>query len=133
MTYQKKLVIKGNQTQPAIHFDGYNGILEMKGRSIPENSVDFYTLLINWADNYKNSPQPITRLDIKLDYCNSFTKKFIIEFLKKIKLVQEKGSKLQINWYYEYGDDEMQETGTVYSKLLNININTVEADPESST
>ena len=36
------IVIEGTQKTPSVKFDGKTGIIEIKGRSIPENSIEFY-------------------------------------------------------------------------------------------
>ena len=40
------LIIEGTSKTPHIRFDAEQGRLELKGRSIPENSIDFYRPLI---------------------------------------------------------------------------------------
>ena len=37
------------------------GIMEIKGRSIPENSIEFYKPLVDWLDEYAKSPKELPR------------------------------------------------------------------------
>ncbi|HRJ36333.1 MAG TPA: SiaC family regulatory phosphoprotein, partial [Flavobacteriales bacterium] len=46
------LHIEGTTKTPEIHFEASTGILEIKGRSIPEISVEFYQAAINWLKDY---------------------------------------------------------------------------------
>ena len=37
-----------------------NGTLLFKGRSIPENSIDFYRPVMDWLTEYAREAQPLT-------------------------------------------------------------------------
>ncbi len=36
------IIIEGTPKTPTVKFDAAQGVFEIKGRSIPENSVEFY-------------------------------------------------------------------------------------------
>ena len=38
----ENLTLEGSAKTPTVSFDSENGVLELKGRSIPENSIEFY-------------------------------------------------------------------------------------------
>jgi hypothetical protein len=38
----ENLTIEGTAKTPTVEFNASKGILELKGRSIPENSIEFY-------------------------------------------------------------------------------------------
>jgi len=40
------LSIDGTAKTPSVKFDGQEGVIEIKGRSIPENSIEFYKPLV---------------------------------------------------------------------------------------
>ena len=48
----KTLTIEGTPKTPMVKFDGETGKIEIKGRSIPENSIEFYKPLVEWLDEY---------------------------------------------------------------------------------
>lgn len=121
----KKLKIEGNKTNPAIEFDGYKGFIEIKGRSIPENSIEFYKSLIDWTAKYSKEPQPVTTVNIKLDYCNSFTRKFLLELLKTFKPITNTNRTLIINWFHDEDDEDFKNEGLIFGKLTKLEINTV--------
>ena len=60
------ILIEGTPKTPTIKFDASSGVFEIKGRSIPENSVDFYKPLIDWLDSYKEDPNDKTIVNIRL-------------------------------------------------------------------
>ena len=62
----ESLLIEGTPKTPTVKFDSTAGVFEIKGRSIPENSVEFYKPLVDWLDNYKESPLAKTVVNIRL-------------------------------------------------------------------
>ena len=55
------ITFEGTAKTPTVKFDAANGIFEIKGRSIPENSIEFYKPLVDWLDEYAKSPQDNTQ------------------------------------------------------------------------
>jgi len=100
---------------PFIDFDSKTGIFNLKGKSIPENSVAFYKPLLEWLDNYTASPSISTVLNFQLDYFNTSSAKVIADIMKKLDKLQESGSSnVVINWYYQDIDEDMLEAGEDY-------------------
>ena len=61
------LSIEGTAKTPSVKFDGHDGVIEIKGRSIPENSIEFYKPLVEWLEEY-NSIRPHASLGNKTPY-----------------------------------------------------------------
>jgi len=109
--YTSELLVK----TPFIDFDSKTGVLELKGKSIPENSVAFYKPLLEWLDNYNASPNVSTVLNFQLDYFNTSSAKIIADILKKLDRLQDSGlSNVVINWFYQDIDEDMLEAGEDY-------------------
>ena len=103
---------------PFIDFNSNTGILELKGKSIPENSVAFYKPLLEWLDNYSLSPNVSTVLNFQLDYFNTSSAKVIADILKRLDKLQESTlSNVTINWYYQDIDEDMLEAGEDYKSF----------------
>jgi hypothetical protein len=79
----ENIEIKGNSKHPEVLFNAKTGELEIKGRSIPENSYQFYEPLLNWLDKYATTPCSQTILYFKLDYFNTSSSMYILGILKK--------------------------------------------------
>ena len=62
------IIIEGTPKTPTVKFDSAAGIFEIKGRSIPENSVEFYKPLVDWLESYKEAPLEKTSVNIRLEY-----------------------------------------------------------------
>lgn len=114
----ESLIITETNLTPSIKFDGESGQLELKGRSIPENSLEFYQPVYEWLDKYIDSPQDKTVVNVQFDYFNTSSSKCILDILKRIDKIEEKGYDVLIKWYYDESDEDMMEAGEDYSDLL---------------
>ena len=112
--------IDGTPKTPTIKFEPQNGFLEIKGRSIPENSIEFYKPLIDWLEKYSGSPKPGTNVNIQLEYFNTSSSKCILDVFKKLESIHNKGSQVVINWHYEEDDEDMLEAGEDYQAIINV-------------
>ena len=50
---------EGSAKTPEVEFNA-SGELLLKGRSIPENSIEFYKPLIEWIESYSESPNTVS-------------------------------------------------------------------------
>ena len=64
------IVIEGTPKTPVVNFNSNAGVLEIKGRSIPENAIEFYKPLIEWIESYGSGPKETTNVNIQLEYFN---------------------------------------------------------------
>jgi hypothetical protein len=115
------LVIEGTKKTPYINFDKGSGIFNIKGRSVPENTYEFYNPLLLWVDEYAKQPNPLITLKIELDYFNTSSSKFLFELFKKIKTTAVSNkSEIKVEWYYDEGDEEMENSGQDFMDILDI-------------
>jgi SiaC family regulatory phosphoprotein len=112
--------IEGTPKTPTITFDINKGFLEIKGRSIPENSIEFYKPLVDWLEKYATKPQSATEVNIQLEYFNTSSSKCILDVFKKLEGINKGGSQVTINWYYEEDDEDMLEAGEDYQAIINV-------------
>jgi len=113
---------------PFVKFDSDKGLVEIKGRSIPENSIEFYKPLIDWLDKYADQPSGKTSVNIKLEYFNTSSSKCILDIFRKLELIHKKGNEVEINWYYEEDDEDMFEAGEDYQSIINIPFKMIEME-----
>ena len=111
------LKIDGTRQTPEINFDAANGILKLDGRSIPENTFEFFTPVLNWLDEYASSAPDKVVAKINLEYFNTSSSKYILEILKRLKVLLKDGKDVLVEWYYEEDDEEMMETGEDYEDV----------------
>ena len=114
----ESLIIEETSLTPYINFDSESGKLEMKGRSIPENSLEFYQPVYEWLDTYLEGPLDKTVVHVQFDYFNTSSSKCILDILKRIDKLDGMGKDVLIKWYYDENDEDMMEAGEDYSDLL---------------
>ena len=54
------LNLEGTADTPKIILDKGNQIFEISGRSLPEDSAEFYKPVLEWIANYAKQPNPST-------------------------------------------------------------------------
>ncbi|MGB0882416.1 MAG: DUF1987 domain-containing protein [Vicingaceae bacterium] len=124
------LKLEGSPKTPTIEFDSGNGYLLIRGRSIPENSIEFYKSLIEALEAYNESPQSTTKVDIQLEYFNTSSSKCILDVFKKLEVINSGNSDVVINWHYEEDDEDMLEAGEDYQAIINIPFKMIEVEEE---
>ncbi|MBN4061992.1 MAG: nuclear pore complex subunit [Flavobacteriales bacterium] len=122
------LQLEPTYNSPKVNFDAQQGVMELKGRSIPEHANLFYQRLIEWAKEYAASDPPKTVVDVRLDYLNSSSHKFLYDVFEKFEPIAANGHDIIINWHYEEEDEEMRETGEEYSENLKVPFNIIEVE-----
>jgi len=90
---------------PGVIFDKAKGIFEISGRSLPEDSVEFFHSVFQWITQYQKEPNPTTQFVFKLEYANTASSKMIQDVL----LALEKIKGMKISWCYYEGDEDMEE------------------------
>lgn len=124
----EKIQIDETPKTPGINFDASLGLIEIKGRSIPEDPNLFYDQLINWVSQYAKKPCQKTVVNLNLEYFNTSSSKRILELLKNLEPVNISTNDIIINWYYESDDDDMLEAGETYESMLKIPFRKIAVD-----
>jgi len=125
----QNLEITGTAKTPSILFNSETGILEIKGRSIPENAIDFFKPLVDWLEDYTKATKDVTQTNIQLEYFNTSSSKCILDIFKKLESINKQdNSEVIINWYYEEDDEDMLEAGEDYQSILKIPFKMIEIE-----
>lgn len=127
------LYIEPTEFTPRINFDPENNIFEISGFSRPENVIGFYRPVLKWLDEYNDNVlsqnidynKSLLTVNLKMTYFNSASSKFLLDILLEFMKYHSKGNDVLINWYYEDGDDEIQESGEEISDMLGYSFNFV--------
>lgn len=115
------IVSAGNMKSPRVNLDPDKGLVELGGRSIPENTESVYRPLIEWMEEYKEQPQEKTVVKIDFEYFNSSSAKYLIRFLEYFSTLKKSGYEVVINWFYD--DDELLEYGEDFQDVLEMKFN----------
>ena len=124
----ESIIKEGTSKTPSIRFDAEQGVVEMKGRSIPENSTEFFKPLVDWLDEYADNPAKNTIVNIHLEYFNTSSSKCILDIFKKLEAIHKAKNNVMVYWYYEEDDEDMLEAGEDYESIIRIPFKLIEIE-----
>ena len=119
------LSLEGTAKTPTVDFKSAGELL-IKGRSIPENSIEFYKPLIEWISNYSENPKENTLVNIQFEYFNTSSSKCILDVFKKLESISD--SSVSVKWYYEEDDEDMLEAGEDYEAIIDLSFEMIEVE-----
>ncbi len=122
----ESISFEGTTKTPSVNLDPEKGLIEIKGRSIPENSIEFYRPIVEWLEEYAKSPQKKTTVIIQLEYFNTSSSKCILDIFKKLETIKKARNEVVINWYYEEDDEDMLEAGEDYESIIRVPFKMIE-------
>lgn len=127
----EKLKLNNTLRTPKIEFNPANGLFEISGVSLIENTLDFYQPILNWLQSYLENPYPTTKFIFKLNYSNTSSYQFIYDMLNLINTEHNKKTILSVDWYYASDDIDMREIGEDYQDSLEVEFKFIEVDVDS--
>jgi hypothetical protein len=110
------LNLEGTEDTPRIILDKENGIMEISGRSLPEDSTEYFKPVLDWIEAYAADPNATTTFVFKLEYFNTASSKLILDVLYALEDI--KG--IRVHWYFYEEDEDMEEAGQEFSELVEI-------------
>lgn len=105
---------EGTEDTPKVVLDKANGHFEISGRSLPEDSAEFYQPILDWLSEYANSPNDETPFIFKLEYFNTASSKLILDVLSRLETIDG----ASVVWYYHEDDEDMFEAGEEFDDLV---------------
>jgi len=119
------LNINPTQKTPTIVLDPKQGIIEIKGRSHPENSAEFYRPVMNWLNDYSVRPSEKTTVNVQLELFNTSSSKCILDMFKKLESMHKSNYKVEVNWFYEDDDEDGLDAGENYKYMVGVPFNLI--------
>lgn len=117
---KNSLIIEETQDSPKIILDKTKGIFEVSGRSLPENAVKFYTPVLQWMEEYINSPNQTTHFEFKLDYFNSASTKKIFEIITLLEKINQEKHSVTVIWYHTKDDELIRNRGLEIKEMVDV-------------
>ncbi len=121
--------IESTNNTPYVCFDVENTYFALKGESRPEDVRGFYQPILDeiisyfeGVDKSKDQASIYLKCDFILDYFNSSSAKYILDFLETFKKIESEHSfiTLAVTWFYHAEDREMMEAGQEFEQLINV-------------
>jgi hypothetical protein len=123
----ERYLVEATPKTPLVHMDADKGLIELKGRSTPEDIDKVYMPVMSWMDNYLKDPKPSTIVNFHFEYFNSSTTKALMRLINKLVIFHKQGkTKLEIYWLYF--DEDMLEYGEDFEELTGIKFNFIESE-----
>lgn len=113
-----EMLIEAGKSTPNISFK--NGVLNIKGRSLPHESGNFFDSLLKLFYLYSLNPRNHTTININLDYINSTTNRSLMSIMIIAEKIKRNGYAIEINWYTSGSDDPTNDYGVIIQSLIDI-------------
>jgi hypothetical protein len=113
------LVIAQTEQTPLISFLS-NGLMEISGKSINEDSQEFWSPVISWVEAYRAKPSTKTCLNLFIESLDTSSSSALVEVLYLLKDMIKEGNEVRVHWNYEENDLDMLELGKDMDVLTQI-------------
>lgn len=115
----ERLFIEATKSSPMVRFDPDAGLLEITGKSYPENASKFYAPIFSWVQDYlpKALDRP-TRMELEIVYLNSSSSKIFLNLFDLLDEAAKKGADIEINWRYHEENETALECGEEFAEEL---------------
>jgi hypothetical protein len=127
----EKIEIAATPTTPRVVLDPDTGLFEISGKSLPENSYDFFQPLQEWLDLYAATPQDKSSLVFRLEYFNTSSTSHFLKLIKKMEKIHNGGKSAEVLWYHDHDDEDMKEAGEDFKLLVKLPIAIIATDMQS--
>lgn len=103
---------------PEIVIDPAEGLITIKGRSLPEDAIDFYKPIVDHIQKVSGHNQSYV-LTFSLEYMNTSSASVIRSIMELFEdRKQKKAIDYTIHWCFEEDDFEMEEAGRNYEQTI---------------
>jgi hypothetical protein len=112
------MYIEGTRSTPSVLIEP--GKIEINGRSIPEDSAEFFEPVLSTVSEYFRNKVSETVIHFHLEYINSGSKKYLTNILSVCAEARRNGHQVRVLWYFDYDDESMEDLGNDLKKILDL-------------
>jgi hypothetical protein len=125
----ENLYIEGSQDNyyvPTVDFNAETGICTISGKSYLEDTTQFYLVLLEWLDKFFDEVKKPVQFNVMLSYYNTSSSRSILDIFDLLKIFEDEGGKVEVNWYCRDVDMEVvQEEVEDYMEESDLKINVI--------
>jgi len=110
------LIIEATRSTPYINFDAQTGVLAIEGDSYPENTSNFFDIVLQWVNDYTATNKKKTIINIMLNYFNTSTSKALLDIIDIFEEKYKQGIEIELNWYFREEFETIQESGEEFAE-----------------
>lgn len=114
-----ELHIAATEETPEVYLNAEGNPSFIAGRSLPENAYEFYRPVLEWIREHAANAKNPMQLELRFDYFNSSSGRFLFEILSVLENSGNKGN-YTIIWTIEPDDDLMLEKGEELKSLIEL-------------
>lgn len=123
----KNSIIEATQFSPKVEMNP-EGELTISGRCIMEDTIKFFTPVIEWIDKLSCSELVI---EIRLEYMNTSSSKQVLNMIKAV-VANPLIRTTYIKWFYEADDEDMLDIGRDFESLIHVPFDFYEMSGEAA-
>ena len=112
----KDVFVSGTKLTPEVIMK--EGEISISGRSVPSNPGQFYQPLLKWVEEYYAKGMDKINIELNFEYINTASTKWLYNILKVLGSNTNSKDKVNISWFFEDGDDDMQELGSIFKSIV---------------
>lgn len=116
----ESLRLQASEDTPLIDFNIETGVFMVSGRALPEDAHEFFTPIEKWVQNYLETPLDSTTLEMRIDYFNSASTRYIFNILMSFEDLVDAGKDVRIIWYYKADDEMIEAKGEELESILEV-------------
>jgi hypothetical protein len=113
-------LVNETKTTPFVLID--SGEITIKGRSIPEDSFEFYEPVLQACKSYIEKPAKHTSVTVHLEYINSGSKKYLTNIFNILEKSYLDGHGYDITWIHDIDDEALFDLGNDLKGIIKIPI-----------
>ena len=106
----EKIHIEATKYTPEINLDAEKGLIQIKGKSYPENTFEFYAPVIKWIQEYFKNSKEVTIVELEIIYFNSSSSKLFFDLFDILDEMKDQ-HKIIIKWLYDEENEYALEAG----------------------
>ena len=115
---KEPLIVIQTEDKPWVILDSVNKVFEIGGKSLPDDSTEFYAPVLEWISEYIKKPNKSTHLICKFDYFNSSSARSLYQIFKVLEKIEQSDNEIKIIWYHDPGDKLMENKGNEFKTVL---------------
>lgn len=104
---------------PNILLDPEKGLISISGASSPLSTTVYFDPIFDWLNLYDLSGKKPLSVYFHFKYYNTYTSKFLVNFVWECNRLLKKGKSVSFYWYHDVEDDEMREFGEYLQTRFN--------------
>lgn len=107
----ENLIIEETKYTPKITLEADTGVINMSGKSYPENTFEFYEPVMKWVEEYfTGNAKAKTTVNMEIIYFNSSSSKLFFDFFDLLEENKDDNN-IEINWIFDEENESAQEAG----------------------